>query len=148
MPFARLLKTITLGLVSLWGGFILIGLVVCLRYWFHGPSNPNGVPLEDWSLGLAIYIALIQLSSSLEALIIGFCTRFRWIKFNRGRLAVGLFTLIPLGFTASAIARGITESHVNVFWVLLYELIVTLPLWFAWFLLRSQRTQPSNTQLP
>ena len=139
MRFSRLLRTITLGLISLCGGLILVGFAVWIHYALYGPYNPGEIPLEDWSLALAIYTIPLQLGAALEAVIIGLCTRFRWIKFNRGRLAVGLFSLISLYFTMSAIWRGITEQYINLFWVLLYELIITLPLWLAWGLLRSRR---------
>ncbi|MDV3348818.1 hypothetical protein D0962_15020 [Leptolyngbyaceae cyanobacterium CCMR0082] len=148
MHFSRLLRTIILGLINLFGGLILVGFAAWIHYRINGPYNPGEIALEDWSLALAIYTVPLQLGAAIEAIIIGLCTRFRWIKVNHGRLAVGAFSLISLYFAISAIWVGMTSRYSNLFGVLLYEFIITLPLWLAWGLLfllphRQQRRKNS-----
>lgn len=140
MFFPKLLRTTILGLITLFGGLILVGLAAWLHYWIDGSLNPDKVmPLEDWSLTLAVGSFFIQLSSSVEALLISLGTRFQWIKFNRGRLTVGLFSLIPLSYAIATVRGAIADPYINVWWVLLYELVLILPLMLAWRLLRFQR---------
>lgn len=103
------------------------------------------MPLEDWSLTLGIASFLLQVAASIEGLIISVGIRFRWIKFNRGRLAVGLFSLIPLAYMIGGVWRAISNPYINLLWVVLYELAIMLPLGIAWFLLRFQRVEPSST---
>lgn len=146
MQFSRLLRTLTLGLLSLLGGLILIGFAAWIHYRIYGPYDPGEIPLEDWSLILAISTVPLQLGVAIETVLIGLCTRVRWIKFNHGQLTVGLFSLISLYFAMSAIWVDITSPYTNIFWVLLYELIITLPLWLAWGLLRFRRANHSVNQ--
>ncbi|ESA33234.1 hypothetical protein N836_22850 [Leptolyngbya sp. Heron Island J] len=147
MHFSRLLRTITLGLTGLGGGLIVIGLVAWIHYWLYGSFNPGKVlPLENWSLTLSIGSFLIQLAASIEAVLIGISTRLRWIKLKRGRFAIALLSLISLSFTIGGVRQALSSQYINLFGVLLYQLIITLPLWFAWFFLRSHRTEQSTHQ--
>ena len=140
MSFAKLLRAIILGLISLFGMLILIGLAKWFHYWLYGSHNlDKGMSLDDWRLGLGIFSFVIQVSAAIEALFIGLATRLRWIKLSRGRLAIGLLSLIPLVCALSAIQSAISSEYINIWWVLLYQLIIMLPLFPAWRLLRFQR---------
>lgn len=140
MSFSKLLRIIILGLISLFGVLILIGLAAWCHYWLYGTLNPDKVmPAEDWELGLGIGSFVVQLSASIEALLISLVTRFRWIKFNRGRLAAGSFALIPISYAIPRFWNAISHTSVNFWWVLLYELIIISPVILAWRVLRLQR---------
>ncbi|MEM9485801.1 MAG: hypothetical protein AAGA83_19150 [Cyanobacteria bacterium P01_F01_bin.116] len=140
MSFAKLLRIIILGLISLFGMLILIGLAAWCHYWLYGTLNPDKVmPAEDWELGLGVGSFFVQLSAAIEALLISLVTRLRWIKFKRGRLTAGLFALIPISYAIPAFLTAISDSYVNFWWVLLYELAIISPVVLAWRLLRFQR---------
>lgn len=138
MPFTKMLQTVSLGLISLCGGLILVGLTAWLHYWIYGSLNPDKVrPLEDWSLALGITALLIQLASSLEALIISIGTRLRWIGYRRGRTAVGLYSLITLSYMLAGlwVAVSISRMDYEFFFI---QLIILLLLGIAWFVLHFQ----------
>ncbi|MEM9806681.1 MAG: hypothetical protein AAF959_15520 [Cyanobacteria bacterium P01_D01_bin.56] len=148
MSFPKLLKTLLLGLISLFGALILIGLAVWCHYWWYGALNPEQVrPAEDWELALGIGSFFIQLSASVETLLISLITRFRWIMFNRGRFAAALFSLLSLAYAMPAFRNAITDSSINFWWVLLYELAIMLPILLAWCLLRVQHVHRIHGKL-
>ena len=142
MSLARLLRIIILGLISLLGLLILAGIVTWWHDWWYGTLNPHKVqPTEDWTLGLGVAMMAIQLATAIEALLIGLVTRLRWIKFNRGRNALGLFSLMMLAFALPGF-RGLT-SHTTerIGSILLYLLYLVLPVIPAWGLLYFPRVQ-------
>ncbi|MBT9317419.1 hypothetical protein [Leptothoe spongobia] len=140
MSFAKLLRIIILGLISLFGILILVGLAAWWHYWFYGTLNPDKVrPLEDWTLGLGVGVLYMQGVTLIEALLISLATRLRWIKFNRGRNAVGLLSLMLLSL---ALPKGITSATPSeIVSLLLYLLYLTLPVIPAWCLLSLRRNQ-------
>lgn len=142
MPFIRLLQIIILGLISLFGILVLIGLAKWFHYWLYVPHGlDEGMSPDDWRLGLGILSFVVQVSAAIEALLIAFITRFRWINLSRGRLAVGVFSLVFWVCAIPEIQRAIASAYINIWWFLLYELVLMLPVTLAWGLLYFWRTQ-------
>ena len=152
MSLTKILRNTSLVLMSLWGASILVGLAAWLHYWIYGLLNPNEVrPLEDWYLLLGISAFLIQLASSIEALIVSIGTRFRWMGYRRGRIAVGVFSLISLAYTLDKLWQAIANPHLYIsIAIFAFELIFLFPLGIAWFLLRKPNTSripvPQNSE--
>ncbi|MBE9067619.1 hypothetical protein IQ260_13225 [Leptolyngbya cf. ectocarpi LEGE 11479] len=140
MSLSKLLRTIILGLISLLGLLILIGFTAWWHDWWYGTLNPDQVrPIENWMLGLAIGAAYIQIVVAVEALLIGLATRLRWIKFKRGRLIVGLFSLMMLSFALPLLEEIILVRPSDIVSFLQYLLYLILPLIPAWCLLLFRR---------
>ncbi|MEM8612723.1 MAG: hypothetical protein AAGF93_11960 [Cyanobacteria bacterium P01_H01_bin.105] len=136
MSLSKLLRTIILGLISLLGLLILIGFTAWWHEWWYGVLNPDQVrPIENWMLGLAIGTAYIQIAVAVETLLIGLVTRFRWIKFKRGRLIVGLFSLLLLLFALPLLKEIILVRPSDFVSFLQYLLYLILPVMPAWCLL-------------
>ena len=111
MSLSNLLRTITLGLISVLGVLILIDFVSWWHDWWHGVLNPDQVrPIENWALGLGLGMFYIQLAAAVETLLISLATRFRWIKLKQGRLIVGLFSLMLLSFALPLIKEGALDT--------------------------------------
>ena len=105
-------------------------------------QNPGKVqPTEDWTLALGVGIFIIQLAAAVEALLIGLVTRFRWLKFNRGRNAVGLFSLIVLAFALPEFRGIASATPQSTGALLLYLLYLILPMMPAWGLLYFRRVE-------
>ncbi|NEZ60995.1 hypothetical protein D0962_31560 [Leptolyngbyaceae cyanobacterium CCMR0082] len=138
MSFAKLLRTIILGLISLLGLLIVIGVAAWWQDWWYGTLNPDQVrPIENWVLGLVMGMVYIQIALAVETLLISLVTRFRWMKFQRGRLLVGLFSLIMLSF-ALPLLKEITlvrpGDSVSFLQYLLYLMLPVIPAWcLLWF---------------
>lgn len=142
MSLSKPLRALILGLISLLGVLILAGVVAWWHNWVYGMLNPDKVqPTEDWTLGLGLGIFVIQLATAVEVLLIGLATRLRWLKFNQGRNAVGLFSLIMLAFALSDFGgiASITAETVGI--SLLSLLYLMLPVIPACCLLYFRRTQ-------
>ena len=141
MSLSKPLRTLTLGLISLLGLLILVGVVVWWHYLVYGIQNPDKVqPTEDWTLGLGVGMLVIQLVTVVETLLIGLSTQFRWLQFNRGRNAIGLFSLIMMAFALPKFI-GITSATPETLGAtLLYSLYLILPVAPAWGLLYFRRT--------
>ncbi len=140
MSLSKPIRTLTLGLIALLGLLILVGVVVWWHYLVYGIQNPDKVqPTEDWTLGLGAGILIIQLATAIEALLIGLVTRLRWLQFNRGRNAIGLFSLIMLAFALPEFI-GITSATPGAIGAtLLYSVYLILPVLPAWGLLYFRR---------
>ena len=97
MLFSKLLRPVSLGLISLWGGVILVGLAVWLHLWIYGVLNPDKIrPLEDWLLRLGVLSFILQIAVVVEALVVSVATRRRWMPYKLGRKGVWLLSLIGL----------------------------------------------------
>ncbi|MEM9482912.1 MAG: hypothetical protein AAGA83_04390 [Cyanobacteria bacterium P01_F01_bin.116] len=133
MSFTKLLRVIILGLISVLALAILAGIVTWWHDWWYGTLNPHKVqPTEDWTLGLGFSMLVIQLATAVETFLIALVTRLRWINFNRGRNALGLFSLLMLTFALPGF-RGLTsvtpEAMGATLLYLLYLILPTLPAW-------------------
>ncbi|MEM9538559.1 MAG: hypothetical protein AAGA60_03495 [Cyanobacteria bacterium P01_E01_bin.42] len=140
MSLTQILRNMSLGAIGLWGGAILVGQGIWLHYWIYGLLNPNAVrPLEDWSLIIGVTALLIQLASSIEALIISMGMRYRWMSYRHGKIAVWVFSALSFAHTFIKFWPMITYLGMVNLVVLAFEIAILLPLGIAWYLLRSQR---------
>lgn len=141
MSLSRLLRTIILGLISLLGVLILIGIAVWWHEWWYAVLNLDQArPTEDWMLELVIGMVYIQIAVAIETLLISLVTRFRWIQFKRGRLSVGLFSLLLLLFALPLLKDSILVRPSDIVSFLQYLLYLILPVIPAWCLLYFRRT--------
>ena len=132
-----------IGLISLFGVLILVGVVDWLYDWRYGIINPDQFrPSEDWSLRLGVYLFGIQAATLLETLLISFVTRLRWIKFKQGRNAIGVFSLALL-LLGLPVLRGFTSDPLSETLgpFLLYSLYLLLPVMPAWLIVYVRRTR-------
>ena len=140
MSLSKLSRAIILGLISLLGVLILIGFAVWWHDWWYGVLNPDKVrPIENWALGLIIGMFYIQVAVAVETLFISLVTRLRWIKLNRGRLIVGLFSLMLLSFALPLLKDIISVRPSDSVSFLQYLLFLFLPVIPAWCLLYFRR---------
>ncbi|MEM1256041.1 MAG: hypothetical protein AAGI69_26685 [Cyanobacteria bacterium P01_H01_bin.21] len=136
MSLSKLLRAIILGLISVLGVLILIGFAVWWHDWWYGVLNLDEVrPIENWALGLIIGMFYIQVAVAVETLFISLVTRLRWIKLNRGRLIVGLFSLMLLSFALPLLKDIISVRPSDSVSFLQYLLFLFLPVMPAWCLL-------------
>ncbi|MBP0016765.1 MAG: hypothetical protein J7647_04315 [Cyanobacteria bacterium SBLK] len=142
MSLTQILRNTSLGAIGLWGGAILVGQGIWLHYWIYGLLDPNAVrPLEDWSLIIGITAFLIQFAASIEALIVSIGTRYRWISYRHGKIALWIFSTLSLSHTFVKLWPAMTYLGIVNLAVLAFEIAILLPLGIAWLLLRSQRHQ-------
>lgn len=142
MSRSKPLRFLILWLISLLGLLILVGVVAWWHELAYGIQNPEKVqPTEDWTLGLGVGMIIIQLATAVEVLFISLATRLRWLKFNRGRNAVGLFSLIMLTFALPNVGRRSSVTPETIGAILLYLLYLMSPVMPAWGLLYFRRTQ-------
>lgn len=136
MSLLKLLRIIILGLMSLLGVLILIGTAAWWHEWWYAILNPAQMrPTEDWMLGLVIGMVYIHIAVAIETLLISLVTRFRWIKFKRGRLLVGLFSLLLLLFALPLLKDIVLVRPRDFVLFLQYFLYLILPVIPAWCLL-------------
>ncbi|MEM9808897.1 MAG: hypothetical protein AAF959_26890 [Cyanobacteria bacterium P01_D01_bin.56] len=140
MSLAKLSRAIILGLISLLGVLILIDFAAWWHDWWYGTLNPDQVrPIENWALGLIIGMFYIQIAIAVETLFVSLVTRFRWIKLNRGRLIVGLFSLMMLSFALPLLKDIISVRPGDSVSFFQYLLFLTLPVVPAWCVLHFRR---------
>ncbi|MEM1241915.1 MAG: hypothetical protein AAGI45_18945 [Cyanobacteria bacterium P01_H01_bin.26] len=142
MSLSKPLRAIILGLISLLGLLILVGVIAWWHNWAYGMLNPDKVqPTEDWTLELGLGIFAIQLAVAVEVLLIALVTRFRWLKFNRARNAIGLFSLILLAFALPGFTGITSAAPGSIGAGLLYLLYLIVPVIPAWGLLYFRRAR-------
>ncbi|MEM9092283.1 MAG: hypothetical protein AAGC93_26565 [Cyanobacteria bacterium P01_F01_bin.53] len=142
MSFSRTLRIIVIGLISLFGVLILIGVVAWFHDWRYGILNPDKITPEDWSLGLGVHIFVIQAATFLETLLISLVTRLRWIKFKQGKTAIGVFSLALLSLALPEL-RGFMSAPLSETLgpFLAYSFYLLLPVMPAWLILYARRAR-------
>ena len=147
MSLSKPLRALTFGLISLLGLLIFVGVVVWWHSWMYGTLNPDQVQFpEDWMLELGLGIFAIQLAVAVEVLLIALTARLRWMKFNRARNAIGLFSLILLAFALPNL-RGITSATpASLRADLLHMLYLIVPVIPGWGVLYFRRAQGLTKQ--
>ena len=124
MPFTKMLRPVSLGLISLFGGLILVGLAIWIHYRIYGLLSPDKFrPLEDWLLRLKALSLILQITSAAEALVVSVLTRRRWLPYKQGRAVVWLLSLIGLSQVLfsiwAAYPAAVSESLVGGIFILL-----------------------------
>lgn len=90
-------------------------------------------------MGLGVGMMALQFVTGVEALLTELITRFRWLRFKRGKNAIGLLSLMLLAFALPGFQNVTAVTPEGVGEMLLYFLYLILPVIPDWGLLYFRR---------